>query len=192
MTSTSCVCQRLFYRFLIIIRSRGALVCACAFVTVGHVGGSRTAADDERRGLAATSLVPVSPRATHASPTIDVTIEVCDDDDGSASATAVMRLVATAEVYRVVPAGHVWLEGDNPRLSFDSRSYGPLPLRNLRGVVVARVRSPLPSATTRLRDAASSCSAIVRAVNGSYSFVPRCCATLSCIATHLSIRSCLF
>lgn len=100
-------------------------------------------ADDDRRKLAASSLVPVSPDATFSSPTIDVTIDVYDDDDGSSSGVGgshTPRPSGVAEVYRVVPAGHVWLEGDNPRLSLDSRSYGPLPTRNLRGVAVARVR----------------------------------------------------
>jgi inner membrane protease subunit 1 len=39
----------------------------------------------------------------------------------------------------VVPEAHVWLEGDNPASSYDSRQYGPLPMRAVRGRVVARV-----------------------------------------------------
>jgi inner membrane protease subunit 1 len=38
-----------------------------------------------------------------------------------------------------VPDKHVWLEGDNPASSFDSRAYGPVPMRHVRGRVVARV-----------------------------------------------------
>jgi mitochondrial inner membrane protease subunit 1 len=39
----------------------------------------------------------------------------------------------------VVPDGHVWLEGDNPSSSHDSRAYGPVPVRSVHGRVVARV-----------------------------------------------------
>ncbi|CAM9526924.1 unnamed protein product, partial [Phaeothamnion confervicola] len=38
-----------------------------------------------------------------------------------------------------VPPGHVWLEGDNPDNSTDSRSYGPVPLAMIRGRVWARL-----------------------------------------------------
>jgi len=41
-----------------------------------------------------------------------------------------------------VPPGHVWLEGDNPDNSTDSRHYGPLPVDLIRGKVVARVWPP--------------------------------------------------
>jgi mitochondrial inner membrane protease subunit 1 len=37
-----------------------------------------------------------------------------------------------------VPRGHVWLEGDNPLQSTDSREYGPVPLGLVRGRIVAR------------------------------------------------------
>jgi signal peptidase I len=36
----------------------------------------------------------------------------------------------------VVPLGHVWLLGDNPDLSIDSRSYGPVKTENIRGQVL--------------------------------------------------------
>lgn len=41
-----------------------------------------------------------------------------------------------------VPAGHIWLEGDNPHNSTDSRAYGPLPVTAVRGRVVGRVWPP--------------------------------------------------
>lgn len=41
-----------------------------------------------------------------------------------------------------VPKGHVWLEGDNPSHSRDSRHYGPVPYALLQGKVCLRVRQP--------------------------------------------------
>jgi len=41
-----------------------------------------------------------------------------------------------------VPPGHVWLEGDNPQTSVDSRDYGPVPGGLLWGRVMARVWPP--------------------------------------------------
>ena len=38
-----------------------------------------------------------------------------------------------------VPAGHVWIEGDNPTHSLDSRQYGPVPLALIRGRVLVQV-----------------------------------------------------
>ena len=40
----------------------------------------------------------------------------------------------------LVPAGHVWLQGDNPANSTDSRHYGPVPLALVQGRVVLKVR----------------------------------------------------
>lgn len=34
-----------------------------------------------------------------------------------------------------VPQGHVWVEGDNPAYSVDSRSYGPIPEQLIVGRV---------------------------------------------------------
>ncbi|GAX27775.1 mitochondrial inner membrane protease subunit 1 [Fistulifera solaris] len=42
----------------------------------------------------------------------------------------------------VVPDGCLWLEGDNPANSSDSRDYGPIPANLLVGRVVARVWPP--------------------------------------------------
>ena len=39
----------------------------------------------------------------------------------------------------VVPDGHVWLEGDNPANSSDSRHYGPVPAALIVGRVLCRV-----------------------------------------------------
>jgi len=42
----------------------------------------------------------------------------------------------------VVPDGHVWLEGDNPKNSRDSRSYGPVPLGLVDGKVIFKLWPP--------------------------------------------------
>jgi len=41
--------------------------------------------------------------------------------------------------HRFVPAGRLWVEGDNFTESRDSRNYGPVPLGLVRGRVVARL-----------------------------------------------------
>ncbi|KAL7428915.1 hypothetical protein ACHAXH_001458, partial [Discostella pseudostelligera] len=38
-----------------------------------------------------------------------------------------------------VPPNHVWLEGDNPMHSTDSRHYGPIPESALRGRIIRRI-----------------------------------------------------
>jgi len=40
---------------------------------------------------------------------------------------------------RSVPAGHVWLEGDNRRNSMDSRNYGPVPLALVQSRVLCKL-----------------------------------------------------
>lgn len=39
----------------------------------------------------------------------------------------------------IVPKGHVWVCGDNPTASRDSRVYGPVPIALVKGRIVARV-----------------------------------------------------
>lgn len=39
-----------------------------------------------------------------------------------------------------IPKGHVWLLGDNPEASIDSREYGPVPIGLVKGRIVAKVR----------------------------------------------------
>lgn len=41
----------------------------------------------------------------------------------------------------VVPAGHVWVQGDNSPYSTDSRTYGPVPIGLVKGKIVAVVRA---------------------------------------------------
>lgn len=42
----------------------------------------------------------------------------------------------------VIPEGHIWIEGDNPQNSVDSRFYGPIPASYVYGRVIARVWPP--------------------------------------------------
>lgn len=39
----------------------------------------------------------------------------------------------------IVPPGQVWLEGDNPSKSLDSREFGPLPMGLIRGRALCKV-----------------------------------------------------
>ena len=39
----------------------------------------------------------------------------------------------------IVPPGHVWLSGDNPRNSLDSRMYGPVSLEMMLGKVTKKL-----------------------------------------------------
>mmetsp|Transcript_16842 Transcript_16842/g.19566 ORF Transcript_16842/g.19566 Transcript_16842/m.19566 type:complete len:151 (-) Transcript_16842:355-807(-) len=40
---------------------------------------------------------------------------------------------------KTIPTGRVWLEGDNPTNSTDSRSYGPVPEALIKGKVVLKI-----------------------------------------------------
>jgi len=60
---------------------------------------------------------------------------------------------SVSQITITVPPNHVWLEGDNPLCSSDSRHFGPLPLSTLRGRVVMRlwpIRHELGSTDTSL------------------------------------------
>jgi signal peptidase I len=74
------------------------------------------------------------------------------------------RLYNTTTRTVVVPPGHVWLEGDNPQNSVDSRQYGPVPAALIRGRVCAKLwplsqaqtfdgSQPRPTANTLYRSA---------------------------------------
>jgi inner membrane protease subunit 1 len=39
----------------------------------------------------------------------------------------------------IVPRGHVWVEGDNSSLSYDSRHFGPVPMSLIKCTVLLRV-----------------------------------------------------
>jgi signal peptidase I len=47
--------------------------------------------------------------------------------------------VAESRRMLVVPEGHIWLEGDAPPFSLDSRQVGPIPMEWVRGRVMSRV-----------------------------------------------------
>ncbi len=49
------------------------------------------------------------------------------------------RMGYNCEATMKVPPNHVWIEGDNPLESTDSRHYGPLPISALRGRIVLRL-----------------------------------------------------
>jgi hypothetical protein len=49
----------------------------------------------------------------------------------------------------VVPKGHVWLEGDNPSWSIDSRVYGPVPVNMVEGKLFLRVSQFQRSSTSK-------------------------------------------
>src|SRR4051812_4066103 len=67
-------------------------------------------------------------------------------------ALVVVRLpddrLAVKRLVRIVDTGALWVEGDNPFGSTDSRSFGPLPAAAVVGVPVARLW-PHPRLLTR-------------------------------------------
>ena len=46
------------------------------------------------------------------------------------------------ETIVTIPKGHIWLEGDNPNNSTDSRHYGPIPAALVLGRVVLKLWPP--------------------------------------------------
>lgn len=53
----------------------------------------------------------------------------------------VQRDIGGIPIPELVPPGHVWLLGDNPSASLDSRSYGPVPRSNIRGKVFFNINA---------------------------------------------------
>lgn len=52
----------------------------------------------------------------------------------------------------IVPAGHVWLEGDNPLVCVDSRHYGPVPIDLVEGKLIWRLFPLLRNVNIRKYD----------------------------------------
>ncbi len=109
--------------------------------SAGDGGGSAGAVDDrpgdDREAEARRAGVPRDPRFP---------IPFCQSvSSSSAKGRDGARLdrrgggTTSAAVLFVVPPNHVWLEGDNPPRSTDSRHYGPVPEAWLRGRVVLRL-----------------------------------------------------
>lgn len=73
------------------------------------------------------------------STTLPTSAEISSDFFDLVAAASPPNLVPVVTQTITVPEKHVWLEGDNPAASFDSRAYGPVPMRHVRGRVVARV-----------------------------------------------------
>jgi mitochondrial inner membrane protease subunit 1 len=70
----------------------------------------------------------------------DVVISVCKTDPNKTVCKRISALpgdyITRGYLRGVVPSGHVYLLGDNPRNSNDSRNYGPVPIGLLRGRVI--------------------------------------------------------
>ncbi|XP_047083593.1 mitochondrial inner membrane protease subunit 2-like, partial [Lolium rigidum] len=52
-----------------------------------------------------------------------------------------IRIPVSQEIIKV-PAGHCWVEGDNAARSWDSRSFGPIPLGLIKGRVTHIIWPP--------------------------------------------------
>ena len=78
--------------------------------------------------------VPVDERFN---PPFCQTMKQDDLDEASTINTENRRHISDATMK--VPPNHVWVEGDNPLESTDSRHYGPLPISALRGRIVMRL-----------------------------------------------------
>ena len=57
----------------------------------------------------------------------------------TSTTTKLQRRRSMPRVYMVIPDGHIWMEGDNPWNSSDSRTYGPVPASLIVGRVLLRI-----------------------------------------------------
>ena len=65
--------------------------------------------------------------------------EDTQDDDGQKLGENAAGAGHNQDCTVTIPANHVWLEGDFPPFSRDSRQYGPIPVDWIRGRIVMRV-----------------------------------------------------
>jgi len=65
--------------------------------------------------------------------------EYLEETSTNINVGAEKRMEYDYEATMKVPPNHVWVEGDNPLKSTDSRHYGPLPISALRGRIVLRL-----------------------------------------------------
>ncbi|KGG51651.1 hypothetical protein DI09_2p280 [Mitosporidium daphniae] len=47
--------------------------------------------------------------------------------------------VTIGHEHMIIPKGHVWLLGDNPEESIDSRHYGPVPIGLIQGKAICKI-----------------------------------------------------
>ena len=71
----------------------------------------------------------------------DATKSVCKRITATAGDIVTVRQNDYMQETALVPPGHVWLAGDNPHNSTDSRSYGPVPAGLLRGRVFFKLKN---------------------------------------------------